>query len=352
MLNRRKFLAAGLLAGAPRFPLVGKQFLVNVADFLPGRGMITLDVFNAAIAALPSSMAKLQIPAGSYVFEGDNPAILTFKGFTRLEIIGTGSHLLFTSFDSGLNFVNCRDVTVRGLTIDWVSPPFTQGVTRSVSPNKRTMVIESDGPITPVMLLPIRTISLWDSRQNLLVWDVLSGKDVLETIKAGPKLLRVNLSSLAPLRKGDAVVLRHDVRGRHAISFKGCTNVHVEDVCVWSGPSMALSAEYCRNIEIRRLSVTPKPSSGRLMSTNADGLHLDPSHGRTIVDDCNFSAMGDDAINATGHYLRMIVATDGRYATCLPWGRPCRKRLKLFLHRETLSPSLIDRQLGFWIARR
>ena len=71
--------------------------------------------------------ARFVVPPGHYRFEAAARPELTISDVSNLEIAAAGATFWFES-PAGLKFNNCRNVTVRGLTLDYDPVPFSQGV--------------------------------------------------------------------------------------------------------------------------------------------------------------------------------------------------------------------------------
>jgi hypothetical protein len=136
------------------FGLFGKRSrastppVVSVADYgaLPGSDDATAGV-RAAISQLPKrGGATLFFPPGAYNFVADpaDDAALRLNGVEKLTIDGRGATLNMHGRLYPAVFVNCDGLTVRGLSIDWPRPPFSQGEVVSVSAGGETVDIEID----------------------------------------------------------------------------------------------------------------------------------------------------------------------------------------------------------------
>ncbi|MBI5833998.1 MAG: hypothetical protein HZB16_17025, partial [Armatimonadetes bacterium] len=82
------------------------------------------DLVSAAIAA---KATRVVIPPGVYRGgpEGNGACHLVWRGIANLEIVADGVTLVCTKPTRALGLDHCRDVTIRGLTIDYDPLPFT-----------------------------------------------------------------------------------------------------------------------------------------------------------------------------------------------------------------------------------
>lgn len=104
---------------------------------------------------------------------------------------------------------------------------------------------------------------------------------------------------------GDVVVLRPGPRPSPAFFVYRSKNVRLEDVAVHSALGMALLAQRSANVmwrgtgdpEQRRSGVFPRKKTGRYGSAHADATHFSNVAGETLVENCLFEGMMDDAMN-------------------------------------------------------
>src|ERR1700686_1020469 len=89
---------------------------------------------QAVDAAARSGQRRLTIPPGIYrVHPPPTGPHLRFEGIADLTIDATGVDLIFTDQTrGGIEFRNCRNVTLVGVRVRFEVPPFTQGVVTQV----------------------------------------------------------------------------------------------------------------------------------------------------------------------------------------------------------------------------
>ena len=319
MLSRhpwsRRDMLLGLAAGAgvrtaraqrPGRPAVKVQPVSGFAD----------EAVRAAIAALPrTGGADLVFAPGRYVFAAGPGTKLLFEGIQALNVEGNGAELVFAGGDAPVLFRGCAAPGIQNLTVDWSRPPFTQAVLDAVRDNGHSLELllppETSGLGAGV---PVGALTEIDGQSGLMrtgATDVYGGLKV--TGVAGS---RVTLSSTQAIaaQPGATLLLRHQLYGGNALHFTGCTDgLTVADVTVHAAPGMALYARSCQgDIRVSRFTVRPRAGSGRLLSTNADALHLDGCTGTAVIADSAFERMGDDGINVHSGYLRIASLADRR----------------------------------------
>jgi hypothetical protein len=265
--------------------------------------------FVAAVGEVQKSGAhQFLIPPGRYrLSAGGNPAnphvLLAFSKLEGLEIQGAGAELLVSGVTGLFSFDGCRDVAVRGLTVDWPRPPFSVGLVTAATARSFDVAVEPEYPV--VGGEPVGAFMDYDPATRLpqpAGLDVYNS--VLRTELLSPQLLRVHLSRDIPVPVGRLVVLRHQVYGSNAFVFHRCRDVQVSDTTVYSTPGMGLVAVVCENVSLRHVDVLNRPGSRRPMSATADATHFGGCKGTVLLEDCTFEGMGDDGANIkSGLYL-------------------------------------------------
>jgi hypothetical protein len=269
------------------------------------------------LAALPKMGATLFFPPGRYHFRQHGGFAITLQDFERLTLDATGATFLFEGNTSPILMARCTAPLLRGFTIDFQRPPFSQGNVLAVAPDGRSfdVRIDSDFPVDGTE--PIQTLGTYD---RSAVLNARNGLDVYGIGKSstliGPQTLRVCTTYALPrLKPGDVVVLRHNVYGNHSIVMNACRSPRISDVTIHAGGGMGIVGGQNDQILIERLRILPTPGSRRLMSICADGVHLGHSTGSVTINDCLMAAMGDDCININSSYLRVMERLDARTLT-------------------------------------
>lgn len=262
--------------------------------------------------AVASGQEKIALPAGRINVQGS----LRVNHADGLVIEGGGTTIVFSDHrGTGWSFNSCRNVTLRGFTIDYDPLPFVQGritersddgaqfrftvcdgypgLRRSdVERYRQAYVFESDErrwkPWVPD-LYP-RQVEIIDERQGRL----LMGR--------GPACHEL-------IEPGDRIVLT--IRSGGAIRMNDCENVRVEDVTFWAAPGPAYLGRYMRGDNYYRYTIAPGPpppgaTQPRLISTCADGLNIAFATKGPTIEGCRFSFMGDDSVNLHGVTLAVV----------------------------------------------
>ncbi len=219
---------------------------------------------------------------------------LDFEGASEVIIEAHGATLMCEGWMEPLSIVNCRNVTVRGLTVDYKRKPFSEGVIKSIGSNSFTVQFDEERPITKD--LPITRMTIWD--------DKLSGIYAApfyfpERHLLGNNLVRFN-GCLPEHLLGAKLAALHSFHFRPAILIHKSINTSLEYVTIHSQPGMGIVGFDSKDIMIRHLSV--EPADGYTFSTNTDATHFACCEGVISLDGCSFRGQGDDATNVHGYY--------------------------------------------------
>lgn len=260
--------------------------------------------FKKLIASLPPVNARLRIPPGKYRFEASHEPIFQFRKIDGLVIEGENAVLLLTGNTPAFFFDSCTGISVSGITVDWPRPPFSQGIIQQVEAREFTVEVDSHFPVTGKE--PINTIGEYDPDLRL---PSRNGVDQYYGVKsialADTQVLRIEMEHPIALHKGATVVLRHPVYGASVFVMHQCRVVRFDEVTIHASPGMGITADLGSGFEFSKLRVIPTPGTNRLLSLNADAVHLTDCSGTIVFSNCEFMGMGDDAINIHSMYFKI-----------------------------------------------
>jgi hypothetical protein len=261
--------------------------------------------FQKVIANLPAVNARLRIPPGKYRLEASRDAIFQFRKIDGLAIEGEGAVLLLTGNTPAFFFEKCSGITVSGVTVDWPRPLFSQGIVQQVEDREFTVEVDPQFPVTGNE--PINTVGEYDPDLRL---PARNGVDHYYGVKsvslAAPQVLRIEMEHPIALHKGATVVLRHPVYGASVFVMHHCREVRFDGVTIHASPGMGVIGYLGSGFEFNSLRVIPTPGTNRLLSLNADAVHLTDCSGTSVFSDCEFRGMGDDAINIHSMYFKIV----------------------------------------------
>lgn len=332
LISRRRALLGMASLGLTAAASPDDLGFVSVADFGVRPGMDDAGPgVRAAIARLGKRPgAVLHFPPGTYRFAAREGVAMLFDDMDHLTVEGEGATLLFNGTVAPVLMRGCRAPVLHGLTFDWERPPFSQGEVIAVGPGGMSVTIRIDPEFPVDGGETIRELGTYDRRTRAMAKHGIDVGGVVSGVRLiAPQTLLLTLKWQVPFRIGDTVVARHQA-GPPVINLEFCKDFVLSNLAIHAGPAIAIAAGGCAGGTVHRVRVEQKPGSGRLMSTNADGLHCASCSGDLTIVDCTFSGMGDDGINVTGLYLAVepdndqqrLILSGWHHGSVPPWAAP------------------------------
>ena len=266
-------------------------------------------VVKSMIEDVDKKNIRIVLPKGRYEFHpdhafekycyitnhdnGDKKVAFLLEGFESVEIEGNGSELIFHGQIFPFQFENCKQVTVKDLSVDGEIPFLFQGEVVAVNEEEgyRDLKPTTDGfswrvengklyfPDTdgfsyeePGQTLP------WDpvhKRVSHGAWDMTSEPDRVEELEGGILRFHEKLKNYPPVgstlnSKGTKGLNRYSP-AFHAISS---SNVRFENVVVHHAIGMGFLAERTENVTLSGCGVYLPENSNRVVSIIADATHF------------------------------------------------------------------------------
>jgi len=265
--------------------------------------------------AIREGKKEFTIPPGNYFFESKTP-VFRLQRVEGLTINGAGATLWFDPAQQAIVLEKCRNVVLRGLTIDYYPLPFSQGRIMAVNEADKSLDIEIEEGF------PVPDNAKWVKRVGAIkaIFFDPEGEHMREArmdyVSAFQPLegrrLRVRFKESRIFEKPVSVA----VGDRLAIPLRdqpsvyandGSSGILLEDLTIHAAGNFALYEEPGDGGNIyRRCKVVRRPGTKRLMACNADVFHVNTAGKGPLVDGCEFSYAGDDLVNI--HSL-FIIAT-------------------------------------------
>jgi acetyl esterase/lipase len=251
---------------------------------------------------------------------------LLLAGLDGVEIVADGAEMICTEPTAAITFVNCRNVTLSGLTIDYDPLPFTQGQITGLSADKLVHEIElfPDYPAAAAgkgwkyeIFAPDTGLLRFGSYYDFTI-DRL-GDRALRLTKTGPAK-----SEPGTERVGDIVALAWvDWTSGilpHAVFLNACTGMRLENVTLHAAASFGFFEFGCDGSTYRHCRVDRRPATSdprrravpRMRSLNADAFHSKHAAKGPTYRDCVARFMGDDCVAINGDYYLVTECTDGK----------------------------------------
>ncbi|MBQ7332362.1 MAG: NPCBM/NEW2 domain-containing protein, partial [Opitutales bacterium] len=238
----------------------------------------------------------------------------------NLKIRGNGSTFIFHGKCLPVLFMDCENVTLENVRIDFARPLYSEAKVLGFKDGKTIVSIDKkafpyeirDGRLFFVgenyPLQPIQSVIAFRKGTKNIVSntaDIGCGSDV--TVLPGGKIaLHRDFSKDGDgVAVGDTLTLRTWWRPAPACVIYRAKNTVLRDVSIHSSFGMTLLAQRSENIKIEGTKTAgdqtsgmfPRPETGRVYSAIADETHFSNVKGKVIVKNSFFETMMDDAIN-------------------------------------------------------
>ncbi|WP_284646192.1 family 16 glycoside hydrolase [Paenibacillus silviterrae] len=237
-----------------------------------------------------------------------------YKGATQgLTVTGGGAELEFTEpFYGAFKFFESSNISISGFAMDYKNPPFTQGVIAGCNAAAATIDFVPDtgyayildDPRTPLMPSkwgvirdPANSDLQKEKVPNVVTvqsWQKLSGTTY--RLQLSPHLAS-KMCIPGYIEVNDKFAFSYRSTGYNMFDLRNDSNVALSDITVYRGAGTTVTSQNldgtAQFTNINVLRRTP----GQVMTTPADGLHMQFSVNGPIVRNSTFEGMLDDAIN-------------------------------------------------------
>jgi hypothetical protein len=234
---------------------------------------------------------------------------LRLEGLKDFTIKGDQTTLVFTNLrDCGILAIDCDGLTLESITLDSDPLGFTQGTIESVDLDTGiiTFKVHDGYPDLAPHYLSGRALAFSPDTLN---WKrdtpVLYAQkaEAMNEREGRMQFSRGKIPTLKTLNVGDYIVL--DFRNSRGIRIERGRDITLRDVTLWSLPSIGVICRFMDgdnhfSYTIERGPVPTGATVPRLLSISADGINYAYARKGPIIEDCDFSFMGDDAVNLHG----------------------------------------------------
>lgn len=300
--------------GEPNMNFVVEQpdlqdaIIVNAAEF--GVSEASLDntvALNKAIMYCKKYQASvLEVAKGYYRF--DNTETINLQDMHNFCLNGNESEFIFSNLGY-FRLNNCDHVLLKDITVDWDwDKERLASLARVINISEDYEYIDFEFPELESVDTNLCFYSMNQYDNVTLSPGTENGQEFwiekLASVKVekgeNANQLRVfpAKGSFPNLSVEDLFLVRHTPRRGVAFKACDCSNLTYLRVNIYSSPGncFMISGE-THHFKLDTCKICLRPNSNRRMSSDADGLHIVQSKGYIIVENCDFSFMGDDAVN-------------------------------------------------------
>ena len=261
--------------------------------------------FEALAEAADGEPVQLKIAPGRYEITPCNAEAthcFSLEGLRWFEIDGQGAEFLVKDPTKALiSLSKCQFGIIRGIRLDYAELPFTQGRIHNIRVEEKTYdFIPDEGFPAPDGANFLQSKTRWgslfredgsmlkDAAPNLVqVFSVRRLDNGAFRIETGNNVIR-------QLRENDRLAIIARYNGRSSYRMVDSWQISLIDLVNCAGPAGGFSSAKSM-INVLGCSVEKRP--GRLISQNADCIHVTPAEFGLWIEGCLFEGQQDDAIN-------------------------------------------------------
>jgi hypothetical protein len=248
------------------------------------------------------------VPPGEYRLDTE----LRLNALHDFTLHAEGARLIFTHLKrGGVLVTDCENLTLRGFTLDYDPLPFTQAGITAIDLKRRTVSFRVNQGYPSLQAPYIKSGS-----NHVFVFD----RETTEWHRDAPDLFARSVNILNPregeltltpsfdqrlqnLKEGDFLVF--GARGGRGIRIERTNGITLDGLTIQSAPGIAVTARFMDGRNVFRYTIARGPlpegaNQPRLLSTSADGLNYAYARTGPIIENCDFSHMGDDSVNIHG----------------------------------------------------
>ena len=312
------------LAGTAAVLLAGAVCLAD-APAVPRDGDGLSDLQGFLDAQLAAGGKKVVIPPGRYRVRPGRRQHLLLADLAGVQIVADGVEMICTETTRAVTISRCRNVTVRGLIVDYDPLPFTQGRIVKMSADKLVHEIElfagyprsdkADEFKYEIFRGDSRTLRFGDYHD-------------FTVRRLGPARLRVTKdrrylnAADKPEQVGDVIAIgaTHAPGGKipHAVYTERSAGVRLEAITLYASNCFGFMETQCDRTTYLRCRIDRRAAADdpvkrgdpRIRSLNADAFHSKHALRGPAILECAARFQGDDCVNICGDY-HLVAAANG-----------------------------------------
>jgi hypothetical protein len=252
-------------------------------------------------AAVAAGARQVKIQPGTY----HASSALSLNNLSGLDIDATGVTLILSKLTTALQISGCRDLTIRGLTIDYDPLPMTQGTIVGFGPKREWTDVKIHQGYPDPTFLADGWAFIWTSDKTTRLHKPGTGNRGNKSITSqGDGVWRIAhggpMNDTAEI--GDFLRIPQKVESHGALVVGRCTNLTLIGVTFFSAPyHFCTSFRWCDGVTLQSCRIVPGPpppgaTEARLFSSVGDGFNFSGITGGLRIEDCETDSTGDDGI--------------------------------------------------------
>ena len=237
--------------------------------------------------------------------------LIGLKNFTLQGEEGT--ELIMGQYETGIGIINCDNVTVKNIAINYCPLPISQGRIVKILDNK-TFDVKIDKGYPSPALFPFKKSAAFVGVSRFFSEDNISGTKIPLASESSPwqnhasvtkideNLYRFVIGknfprSTAVFTIGERIVSCARRLGNPAVLISKSNRCTADGMTIYASPTFAFMTELSRFTTIKNSKTERKAGSNTLLSTCADGIMIHGDRLGPYIKNCTLQYLGDDFIN-------------------------------------------------------
>ena len=245
----------------------------------------------------------------------------------------SGSTLLFQSREGvGIRFINCQNVTVKNVRLDYETPTNWQATVTAIDPEGFFLdfIIPSGYPDVGGGA-DDNLLYFFDGATGAYLQEgSFNSLTVSRLERVGDRRYRLYSATAAripTLKVGDILTWGNRLSAGNAIELRDSSSCRLENVQIYAGQVGIFCADGYGDHTFDNVQIRPGPrplgaTADRVMSTIADGMHLQRMEHGITLQDSYVAACGDDGLNFYGGFSRVAKTGTPFTLVCTLSARP------------------------------
>lgn len=247
-----------------------------------------------------------------------------FENFKSVKIEGNGAKLIFHGRMMPFHFVNCDNISVKDLSVDWDIPFSFQGEVTAINEQEGWREIKpftegfswelKKGRITFPNIDDFKFASLgstlaFNKETKAVAHGAFDSSSRPTYVEQRPNgILRIH-EKMKHYPNVGTILHSKGPKGenRYAPAFQvmASSNVHFDNITIHHALGMGFLFETTDGIVIENSQIVLPEGSSRVVTTIADATHFCNCKGHILVNKCRFENMLDDGTNVHGTYVKV-----------------------------------------------
>ncbi|SDT34056.1 Right handed beta helix region [Paenibacillaceae bacterium GAS479] len=271
--------------------------------------------------------------------EKENPDVtktigIHMRGLSNVTLDGYGALFVFHSKMTMLVVDNCEGITFRDVSFDYEWPTVAEMTIErigdgfmDVRPHPSSRYEIADGRLTwvgPGWRFRDGPTQAYDPTTNR-TWRIDTNwvEQATSAEELDASLVRLRFDGTSELQAGWVLQTRDGIRDQVGVFLNRSRNVSFEHVNLHFMHGLGVTGQFCEHLSFDRVTIAPRPGTGRTAAGFADGIHLSGCRGKICITNSRLEGLHDDGVNVHGTFLQVVEQ---------PGSRELRVR---FMHSQT-----------------